>query len=299
MTYLLFMDESGHDHKNAPYEVHGGIALPLESLWPFIQQVRDYEREAFGAELHTFPPDKKGRSKEIKGAKLLDKDRFLWAAQEDTLPATTRRALASRFLHGSASPSRDEFTAYGQACLHLVHRIFETLAKYNALTFAIAVPREAPKPPPDLKNEFLRRDYVYLLERYGYLLEERDARGLLIMDRIEDKSDSRLTRSIMNHFTNTAKGRQRAQRIVPYPFFVSSDITSLVQVADVVIYCINWGYRIPNRGMTEATRPEMESHFAEPIRRLLWSGKGRGEDGQEFSTYSIHYVADLYGSSAP
>jgi hypothetical protein len=94
----LFLDESGHDRKHMPYEIHGGIVMNLDTLWSFIQQARDLEREAFGAGLHTFPADKKGNAKELKGSKLLDKDRFLWASQEELLPATMRRTLASRFL---------------------------------------------------------------------------------------------------------------------------------------------------------------------------------------------------------
>ena len=27
MSYLLFLDESGHDHRTMPYEVRGGVAL--------------------------------------------------------------------------------------------------------------------------------------------------------------------------------------------------------------------------------------------------------------------------------
>jgi hypothetical protein len=27
MSWLLFLDESGHDHKNTPYEVRGGFAI--------------------------------------------------------------------------------------------------------------------------------------------------------------------------------------------------------------------------------------------------------------------------------
>ena len=73
MSWLLFLDESGHDHKHCPYEVRGGIAIQAGKLWPFVQQLRDAEIAAFGAPLHEY-------QKEIKGAKLLDKDRFKWAA---------------------------------------------------------------------------------------------------------------------------------------------------------------------------------------------------------------------------
>lgn len=37
MSWLLFMDESGHDHKNMPYEVRGGVAIHAGQLWPFVQ----------------------------------------------------------------------------------------------------------------------------------------------------------------------------------------------------------------------------------------------------------------------
>ena len=30
MAWLLFLDESGHDHKQMPYEVRGGVALQLD-----------------------------------------------------------------------------------------------------------------------------------------------------------------------------------------------------------------------------------------------------------------------------
>ncbi len=49
MSYLLFLDESGHDHKNAPYEVRGGVALHAEKLWPFVQGMKKLEEACFGA----------------------------------------------------------------------------------------------------------------------------------------------------------------------------------------------------------------------------------------------------------
>ncbi len=99
----------------------------------------------------------------------------------------------------------------------------------------------------------------------------------------------------MKYFMHTTKGRKRARQILPYPFFVSSGITSPVQIADVVIYCINWGYRIRDRGMTLDTRTEIEDGFSESIRRLLWQGTGGGSEGRKFATYSIQYIVDVYG----
>ncbi len=51
MSWLLFLDESGHDHKTTPYEVRGGVALHAGELWPFVQAMQRLELDAFGAEL--------------------------------------------------------------------------------------------------------------------------------------------------------------------------------------------------------------------------------------------------------
>ena len=123
MSWLLFLDESGHDHRNTPYEVRGGIALHASKLWPFIQHLQRLELAAFGAQLQQF-------RKEIKGAKLLDKNRFEWAGQDERLPDEARRKHCRGFLTKgleNKTPTRVEFTAYGQACLEMAHGIFESL----------------------------------------------------------------------------------------------------------------------------------------------------------------------------
>jgi hypothetical protein len=47
MAWLLFLDESGHDHKQMPYEVRGGVALQDSQLWPFALAMQRLERDAF------------------------------------------------------------------------------------------------------------------------------------------------------------------------------------------------------------------------------------------------------------
>ncbi len=92
MSYLLFLDESGHDHRNMPYEVHGGVALHASQIWSFVQGMRALEQETYGGYLHTY-------GTEIKGQKLLDKDRFKWANQETgMMPDIARRHHAQAFL---------------------------------------------------------------------------------------------------------------------------------------------------------------------------------------------------------
>jgi hypothetical protein len=84
VSWLLFLDEPGHDHKNCPYEVRGGISIHASKVWPFVQQLQAAEFAAFGASLREY-------SKELKGSQLLNKDRFRWAAQAKWMPDEARR----------------------------------------------------------------------------------------------------------------------------------------------------------------------------------------------------------------
>jgi hypothetical protein len=90
MSYLFFIDESGHDHKNCPYEVRGGIVIHASSLWSFIQQFRDLEISSFGVELADF-------GVELKGSSLLKSKRFLHAQQGETLMTQPAESMPNRF----------------------------------------------------------------------------------------------------------------------------------------------------------------------------------------------------------
>ena len=292
MSYLLFMDESGHDHRSMPYEVRGGVALHASRVWSFVQQVQALEQEAFGGSLQEF-------GTEIKGSKLLDKDRFRWAAQEtEAMPDVARRVLARAFLtkkRTKETPNRNEFTAYGQASLLLARNLFRLLEGHQAVLFASAIPRTTAKPPTSHNPEDLRKDIVFLLERYAYFLEEQNETGLLILDETERTDDRRQIRRLNKYFSLTQVGRERARHIVPVPLFVASDMTYPVQAADVCIYCINWGFRLPERSMNAPVREEIAKEFGTALSRLQWRGQG-SRQGLEYASYGITCVPDLYDS---
>lgn len=293
MSWLLFMDESGHDHKNTPYEVRGGIALHADKLWMFIQDMQQLEQDCFGASLHHYKT-------EIKGHKLLDKDRFKWAAQAIPLDDLTRRKNAKSFLSKGMEkgmekkkPTKLEFTAYGQASLFMARGIFHLLRNHNAQLFAVAIPRNVTKPETVEAEEYLRKDQVFLLQRFFYFLEERKERGLIVMDATEQNDDRRFVQRLERYFTLTHNGKSRSERIVPSPFFVSSAMTYPVQAADVCLYCINWGFRIPAYDMNADVRPEIQNEFANLLGGLQYKGKIQVE-GSYRNTYGIVYVPDPY-----
>jgi hypothetical protein len=293
VSWLLFIDESGHDHRNMPYEVRGGVALHAGQLWSFVQDLQRLELSSFGTPMAQFR-----KEKELKGYKLLDKDRFKWAAQGDPMADETRRKHCRGFLTKGLEkkpPTRDEFTAYGQACLEMARGMFQSLRDHGASLFASIIPCDVEKPATHEAEEFLRKDHVFLLERFFYFLEGKKEHGLLVMDEVEKNEDRRFVRRLESYFQKTQTGRYRTQWIVPTPFFVSSDMTYPVQAADLCVYCINWGFRQPGSRMTAVTRPEIADEFGPWLYQLQFEGEGVRE-GEAFKTFGIVYVPDPYTS---
>lgn len=187
MSYLLFMDESGHDHKNTPYEVRGGVAIPDHRLWQFVQDMQALERDCFGDLLHRY-------GKELKGHKLLDKDRFKWAMQDSWMDDAERRKACLAFLNKGVqktTPLKREFTAYGQACLSMVRGIFRLLDQHEAKILAAVIPCTVTKPENFTYEDFLRKDHVFLFQRYFDFLKTVNHQGLLVMDETEKTEDRR------------------------------------------------------------------------------------------------------------
>jgi hypothetical protein len=84
---LLFLDESGTDRCEAPYEVLAGVAIREQFLWPLIQAIHTAERFHFG-----MPLSESGA--ELKGKKLLKTKVFRLAAQEEAIEPAIRTDLS-------------------------------------------------------------------------------------------------------------------------------------------------------------------------------------------------------------
>ena len=279
MTWLLFLDESGHDHKNCPYEVRGGLAIRSDHLWPLLQEVRRICQIELGCTAAVPLP-------ELKGARLLSRDRWKIRSKLPLFSPSARRQLAGECLSLPSPPTRSQYVAYAQSGFVLVGQILDLLYDHEVRVIATALPRGTAK-SLTLPADFLRKDYVFLLQRFAFLLADRDDNGVLVFDQSEEKQDGRFLRQIENYFTRTVAGRTRSQRVIPIPLFVSSAMTLPVQLADICLYCINWGYRLPERGMNAPERAEI-AQFASKIRRLVHQSSQEGR-----TTYSITPVFSL------
>jgi len=292
---LLFLDESGHDHGEAPYEVLAGVAITESRLWQLIQAVRGAELEHFGVHLRKY-------GVEFKGKKLLKRKTFRHANQGPFMDPDRRRDLARAFLEKGhrlkmheATPgqTRDEFTAYGQAVLAFVERILGLMAQYRVTTFA-AIVNKASLQPAD--PSMLRRGYAFLFQRFFYFLEDTSPNemGLIVFDELEKAQCGSRLDQFERYFLETVRGYERSARIVPEPFFVHSDLTTAVQLADIVAYCANWSIRVNRRKMTEPTRPELV-FFGNQILSMGYRGERPDLPGgvTVWPKYGIFYVDEL------
>ena len=64
LGHFLFIDESGQDRQESPYEVLAGIAVQDSELWNLIQRTHVLEQDVFGMRVS------EGKL-ELKGKKLL------------------------------------------------------------------------------------------------------------------------------------------------------------------------------------------------------------------------------------
>lgn len=287
------MDESGHDHKNTPLEVRGGVAIQDSKIWAFVKDWEEAKRFAFGNIVDR-------TNIEIKGSKLLEAQTFKRASQiSEWLRSHDRHKAVARLLTQQGQGirlSKRDFAAYGQAKLIMADRIFKLIEDHDGKIFASLIPRGVRRPKNYKSDHFLRRDHIYLQERYFNFLEGQKEHGLFVMDQIEVKEDSRFVRRLNDYYRNTQNGIKRTQWIVPTPLFVDSQLAVGVQAADVVLYCINYGYRRNEWGFTGPTRQEIKQRYGGLIHKFRYEGEAYNE-GDAYPSYGIVYVPDPYATA--
>ena len=152
-----------------------------------------------------------------------------------------RTELARQCLDKGSGASLQSIAALAQAKLSYVEDLFDICARFRCRAFASIVDKSSPVQGPS----HLTKDYAYLLERFFYFLEVLgpDAFGVAVFDELEKVQSHILVGQMDRYFKNTMRGRQRAGRILPEPLFVHSDLTTGIQIADLVAYVVSWGIR--------------------------------------------------------
>lgn len=277
MAYLLFVDESGHDQRS-PYYVLAGAAVHDTQLWPLVTQIREAESVFFGSRI-TLGPD------ELKARKLLKTKVFKHASQMEPIPQPRRAELAASALADGTRVTREQLTALAQAKIDYCSFVLECCAASGVRFFASIVPPNAPRP----SGTMLRKDYAYLFERFFYFVDDQSEheRGLVIFDEIERSKAHILVDQMAAYFQDTRNGRLRSSRIIPEPLFVHSDLSTLIQVADLVAYIVSWNVRFGSQ--TEPPRPELNA-LGQQVLRCRYKAV-RSSD--RFVVWSLAVIDDL------
>lgn len=265
MSWLLFIDESGQDLQKSPYEVLAGVAVEDRVLWRLIRQITNSQIRHFGhARYRDFEDEAKAR-------KLLKRKTFRLAEQGEPIPPDERRELAHQALQDGGNATQSQLTALGQAKIAYCHHILELAHVHGCVAFASIIPGNAGRP----EGDFLRKDYAYLFERFYHFLNSRNDKpmGIVVFDELEKSKSHILVNPMHEYFVRTNNGRFRSGLVIPEPLFVHSDLTTMIQIADIVAYVISWGVRL--RNMVEPRRKELQS-FAEEVLRLRYRHEAPG-----------------------
>jgi hypothetical protein len=277
---LLFLDESGQDQKESPYEVLAGVAIKDKKLWPLIQAIHDLEIAHFGQRYAD-------QDRELKAKKLLKRKTFRHASQLDPISPERRAGLAHNCLADGASASREEITALAQAKIAFCLAVLKATRDAGGVVLASMIPKSAPR----TEGDFLRKDYAFIFERYFYLLEDSgDEAGLIVFDELERSQSHLLVDQMHRYFLHTGRGLRRACLVVPEPFFVHSELTTGVQIADLIAYTIAWAVRLT--GQDEPARSEM-AEFARLTLDLRYDTVRDLFRRPRFRIYGIVRINDL------
>lgn len=281
MAYFLFLDESGHDHRTSPYEVLAGIAVEDRDVWNLIEALNAAEERHFGIRYSRV-------KEEIKGKKFLKKKVFKLAQQLPPIALPERSQLARSCIENGAMAGKKELTALAQSKLAFVEEVFEICGRFRCVAFASIVEPNSPVSEADV----LRKDYSYLFERFYYFLEDRglSQQGIVVFDELEKSQSRILIAQMESYFLGTAFGRLRSRQIIPEPFFVHSDLTSLIQVADLSAYTISWGFRLDR--MNREARDELVP-FSNQLANLRYRAARDIMGIPNFVVWSFSYLDDL------
>ena len=160
MAYLLFVDESGLNPKTSPAEVIAGVAIEDESIWNLILEIKALEFKCFGIQ---YP-------KELKARRLLVRSVFKKAGRLPDFLEGERRELAKYCIENGPLSRERHIVALEQAKLAYVKGVLEICNRFRCKIFATINRNYQPVLP---EPTFLPKNYVYLLERFYYFLDER------------------------------------------------------------------------------------------------------------------------------
>ena len=285
MAWFLFVDESGQDHRESPYEVLAGVAILDSDLWSLIQELHDAELEHFGRRYGD-------GARELKAKAILKRKTFTRARGSTLLPHEVPELAKNILDDGAGCGSARNIQALSLAKIAYVTSVFSICERHKCRVFASIVD---PKALPTASGG-LRKDHGYLFERLFNFLEDESSdrnypqQGIVVFDELEKSRSHILIDQAHRYFKETTVGQHRAKLVIPEPFLVHSELTTGVQIADLVAYCLSWGFRLPK--MDAPARTEL-APYVDQLKRLRHLALRTINGKVGFEIWSIPFIDDL------
>jgi hypothetical protein len=138
MAWFLFIDESGQDHRESPYEVLAGVSIKDENLWNIIKALHDAEVAHFGRRYSE-------GVRELKGKKILKRKTFTRArADVEVLPNEVPMLAKAALDDGDQNGTPRHFKALSLAKIAYVTDVFSICESFGCKIFASIVEPDAP-----------------------------------------------------------------------------------------------------------------------------------------------------------
>lgn len=266
----FFLDESGQEQKESPQIVFGGFGIDKTKFEDFKADIEAAYFDAFGYPLSD-------KSEELKGKSLLKKKEFKEAALIPKLSDEERKELIAK-LRTKSSNSGFSFKmrpAKGQASLMFVDSVFKILKKYDCYVIGSITTSDnydksnyrfqsldknlnstqidnflkyiqAPS-GVGLKTHHLENFTTYMINdlenlTYRAIFDFSNYKSISKLEFFVDKSSTKQDRLRQNHFIkifNEFNPYIKQENIDIN--FVDSDNNLGISIADIIIYCLNFG----------------------------------------------------------
>ena len=247
MSYCLFLSEPIEATGANPYKTLCGISVQDSNIWDLLKRLRDAQRFYFGInkvdDVGMFNPQD-----------MLDQSIYDLSSMYPAFSPKERARLTIEALSTSNEANTEQTSALSQSKISYCEFVLRLARDYGAQAFATITDRDQEE---RTSNGQLRKDYSFLFERFFYFLESRSTNsvGYLVRSHRSANGADVSSMDISNYFSNTTNGRLRSKLIIGDLMFASNELQRMVQVASIVAYTINWGYRL--QGMTAPVRSEL------------------------------------------
>ena len=254
--FVCYLDESGvPENAGTRYFVLVGLAIEAHR-WKTIEAEISSRKVSFGLqsdEIHTAWMARRFAEQE----RIPDFEQLSWADRRREV----ERRRAQHLLRLAASGTRKQLDSAKKnyrktACyvhltrderLELTRQLADTVANWqDARLFAEAIDKRVAYAQPSLRQPPFEFAFTELIQRYEYFLKNRgnflgqDLLGFIVQDNNETVA-KRLT-DMMIRFHNEGTRWTNIDHIFETPLFVDSQLTSMVQMADLCGYAVRRYY---------------------------------------------------------